>query len=85
MARPVVIVTSGAPGFVQTTTGTPATPVSANGAPIVLVASGAPGICLVNDDGSLYSAGVGAGVNDRLLENGSHRLTEAGGARLLEI
>lgn len=55
MARPVVIVTSGAPGFVNSTNGAPATPVASGGSPIVLVDAGGPAIYLVNDDGSAWA------------------------------
>lgn len=53
MARPVVIVESGAPPFVNVADGPPATPTTV-GPPITLVESGAPPICLVNDDGSIW-------------------------------
>lgn len=60
MARPVVIVASKAPPYVNTadlSKGAPsATPVAAGGTPIVLVASGAPPITLVNNDGTIWVA-----------------------------
>ena len=54
MARPVSIVTSGAPPFVSVSSGAPiATPVAdGKGPPITLVSSGAPPIVLLSDDGT---------------------------------
>lgn len=60
MARPVTIVASGAPAYVNVgLSGPPATPVT-DGPPIVLASSGAPPIGLVNDDGSVWSNSVNA-------------------------
>lgn len=77
MATPVVVVSSGAPGFVETTTGgAPATPVAAGGMPITLISSGGPPITFLTD--------ADVALDMRLTEDGAVRLTESNEVRAVE-